>query len=185
MVQDMKFGSSCTKTTFSGSSGSDQTGKLSTAIGYTNLYGDCRSNVVTGAGYYYDWAAAIQKSGAYYGGTLVGCSGTSSGALCQGICPANWHLPTLEEFELANTLTSAAYACSPISCWLANDVWSGIVEGWLEPAGTLRYASHLLLWTSTPLSQTLANAWVVTENTATITRLHYRSYGTPVRCMRN
>ena len=98
MVQDMKFGNLCNKTTFSGSNGSDQTGKISNASGYTGYYGDCRSYTLSGVGYYYDWAAATQQSGAYSGGSYGGCSG-STGGLCQGICPAGWHVPSASPGE--------------------------------------------------------------------------------------
>jgi uncharacterized protein (TIGR02145 family) len=186
MVQDMKFGSSCTKTTFSGSSGSDQTGKLSTAIGYTGLYGDCRSGVVTGAGYYYDWAAAMQKSGAYSGGSFAGCTDAASGASCQGICPADWHVPTSDEFTNAARLFSAAYACADANCWSEASAWSGLASGWCSASGVVNLPTHQLYHTSTVLSLAAQYAWWTVRNErAQLSVYHSKDLGTVARCIRN
>jgi uncharacterized protein (TIGR02145 family) len=96
-VQDMKFGDKCNKTAFTGST-SNQQGKVSAA--FPLHYGDCRNNTQSGAGYLYDWAAALNKAGAYKGSSSdVGCSDTDLGASCQGICPSGWHIPTSVEYE--------------------------------------------------------------------------------------
>jgi uncharacterized protein (TIGR02145 family) len=92
MVQDLKFGSGCNKTT---GSTSNATNKV-----HNGYYGDCMrgSNSSSTTGYMYTWQAAIQVAGAYK--HPLGCSGTSGGtasgspAHCQGICPAGWHIPT-------------------------------------------------------------------------------------------
>lgn len=157
MVQDLKFGSACTKTSFSGST-SDVTGKLSTAPGYTNLYGDCRSSTVTNAGYYYDWLAAMQKSGAYSGGSEVGCSGTASGmtdtapSTCQGLCPDGWHIPTGNtngECYALHYAPGRNCSLSDDACWNASSDWAGVISGDVTPSGTLEYMYYSAYRTST------------------------------------
>jgi uncharacterized protein (TIGR02145 family) len=187
MVQDMKFGNLCNKTTFSGSNGADQTGKLSTAIGYIGLYGDCRSNTVSSAGYLYDWAAAIQKSGAYEGGSNVGCAGTSSGASCQGICPTGWHVPTKEEYDAAITLFANAYGCSGPACWDASSQWAGVKGGWCSQTGKFGATNdHAVYWSSTSYSLKIATRFYIEPpKVGTDYPVHPKSYGASVRCISN
>jgi uncharacterized protein (TIGR02145 family) len=151
MVQDLKFGDKCNKTTFSGSDGSDQTGKVTTLTDKT-YYGDCtnirNSSTPANRGYLYDWAAALNKSGAYSGSSsIVGCSGTGSGATgtnpgaCQGICPIGWHIPTGNtngEFSDAYTKFRNAYGCAAYGCWGPSSQWEGESGGLLNCNGTWR-----------------------------------------------
>jgi uncharacterized protein (TIGR02145 family) len=102
MVQDMKFGNKCDKTTYTGST-SVQTGKLTDLTDKT-YYGDCSnartSETPAARGYFYDWAATMNHANAFQGGSYRGCTGAISGYSntiqhpCQGICPAGWHVPT-------------------------------------------------------------------------------------------
>jgi uncharacterized protein (TIGR02145 family) len=185
-VQDMKFGNLCNKTTFSGSNGADQTGKLSNANGYTGYYGDCRNTTESGAGYLYDWAAAIQKSGAYYGGSYLGCSGTSSGSSCQGICPSGWHIPTVQEFVDAHDKFSLAYGCSNQTCWNENSQWEGSEPGYVNQSGYLAYQGQCAdYWSSTWYNaQEVYYMYYyggVTDRSGRIRK----DYGHVIRCVRN
>jgi uncharacterized protein (TIGR02145 family) len=124
MVQDLKFGDKCNKTTFTGST-SDQQGKIS--YEFPKYYGDCTAATTTSTpsnrGYLYDWAAAMNKAGAYYGSSAnVGCSGTNSGVNCQGICPNGWHVPTLAESQgLITSVSNTGMASS--------NGWEGVLGG--------------------------------------------------------
>jgi uncharacterized protein (TIGR02145 family) len=129
MVQDLKFGDKCTKTTFTGST-SDQQGNVSNT--FPEHYGDCRYNPTSGAGYFYDWAAVLNKAGAYSGGPDVGCNGTGISAFsCQGLCPSDWHIPTYDEAIAYNLLYGTSCASSP--CWWNNnDIMEIVPSGnWL------------------------------------------------------
>jgi uncharacterized protein (TIGR02145 family) len=139
MVQDMKFGDKCNKETFTGSNGKDQTGNVTT-LKDKEYYGDCTNlrdnSTPVGRGYLYDWAAVINKSGAYYGSNSnVGCSGTGSSAnACQGICPVNWHVPTggsgSEQYALCSALgCGVTYLCP---CLLDPSGFEGVIGGGYE-----------------------------------------------------
>jgi uncharacterized protein (TIGR02145 family) len=130
MVQDMKFGNLCNKDTYSGSKGKDQTSKV-TELDDKTYYGDCTnyrlSNTPSERGYLYDWAAAINQSGAYYAGvTGIGCSGTGSAAnACQGICPTNWHVPTGSTNSEMSALLSSLGCASYFRCSLSASQFEG------------------------------------------------------------
>jgi uncharacterized protein (TIGR02145 family) len=113
MVQDMKFGYKCTKTTMTPSTtntGNQTSSKLTNISGYS--YGDCMSSTYTNAspasGYLYDFAAAVQKAGAYArSGTTITCAGSDQPSLtCRGICPFGWHIPSYLEFTTNTNATS-------------------------------------------------------------------------------
>jgi uncharacterized protein (TIGR02145 family) len=147
MVQDMKFGDKCDKKTFTGSNGKDQIGNL-TSLTDKTYYGDCTNmrddSTPISRGYLYDWAAVLNKSGAYYGSNLnVGCSGTSSGTVspnpssCQGICPNGWHVPTggsgSELYALCAAMgCGASYVCS---CLIDPSTFEGVLGGAYEIGG--------------------------------------------------
>jgi uncharacterized protein (TIGR02145 family) len=187
MVQDMKFGNLCKKTTFSGSNGKNQQGKLSDIAPYSSYYGDCtnatHSSTPANRGYMYDWAAAINKAGAYQGSASnVGCSGAASG-MCQGICPDGWHVPTCDEFR---SLNSAFGTCSS-SCWTAGSGWESVIGGMIYGNGTFGYTTLPLYITSTMESSTRAYEWqafgsgVCDGGSAD----DEKSCGRPVRCIRD
>jgi uncharacterized protein (TIGR02145 family) len=113
MVQDLAFGEKCEKTSWQ---------KLTTAGNITNngtYYGDCVKKSYGGAGYTYNGTAAMN-----YGVTpaTYTCSGTSNGATsgapatCIGICPAGWHLPTIEEWQAWYTAMTSYSGCTQTSC---------------------------------------------------------------------
>jgi uncharacterized protein (TIGR02145 family) len=190
MVQDLKFGDKCDKTAFSGSNGDDQTGKLSAV--FPGYYGDCRNNTQANAGYLYDWAAAINKAGAYYNsGSDVGCSGTGSTAnACQGICPAGWHIPTGYsdgEFYDLHYNYNRGCATDNDDCWDANSTFEGVLGGWCNDSGTLgNQGGNANYWSSTYYNNYSAYYLGFTSgNTYPGMYSHYKYNGFSVRCVRN
>ncbi|MDR3181098.1 MAG: fibrobacter succinogenes major paralogous domain-containing protein [Prevotellaceae bacterium] len=152
MVQDLKFGDKCNKTSFTGST-SDQTGKVSSLLDKP-YYGDCtnirNSSTPSNRGYLYDWAAAINASGAYYGGPTTGCSGVTTGSdACQGLCPYKWHVPTYVEFE--NFMRSAIGSWAAVSTfWTLVEPFEGTAYGSYETTNLHAGAGY---WTSTNYSK--------------------------------
>jgi uncharacterized protein (TIGR02145 family) len=193
MVQDLKFGDKCNKTSFTGST-SNQTGsKLTSISGY--IYGDCRNNTQANAGYLYDWAAAIQKSGAYYGGPDVGCSGTASGTsgtapgACQGICPVGWHVPTGKatgEFYALHTVSGRNCSTSNDDCWDAASDWKGVLGGICLENGSLGAQSSAYYWSSTYYNATYASHhYYISSNTQPGTAYGGKHNGFTIRCIKN
>jgi uncharacterized protein (TIGR02145 family) len=186
-VQDMKFGDKCNKTSFAGSS-SDQQGKVSTT--FPNHYGDCRNNPVSGAGYFYDWAAAINKAGAYHGGSYAGCSGTTTAAnVCQGICPDGWHVPTGSsggDFGVAYTAFKAVNNCNNDNCWNASSAWEGVISGICNSSGTIGETSINQTKSATLTGNFVYELyWGVGSLNIDDTGNNYRNCGSIVRCIRN
>jgi uncharacterized protein (TIGR02145 family) len=185
MVQSLKFGDQCEKiSTFSGSS-SDQLGQIHSSGTY---YGKCRNAVNANTGYVYDWAAAVNAEGAYYNSTVYkGCSGTSTAAnICQGICPAGWHLPTYQEATLLKSAYETYY-CS--SCWGTTSAW--------EPQGYSQYngtggvgacpSGDARQWTSyynNASKSTIFGSALCYNNTLSINEVD-KNYGFNVRCLLN
>ncbi|MDR0613594.1 MAG: hypothetical protein LBG45_09010 [Dysgonamonadaceae bacterium] len=193
MVQELKFGDRCDKTTFSGSS-SDQTGKITSLT--DTYYGDCRNTTQSGAGYLYDWAGAIQKSGAYYGSSSnVGCSGVAAGVdgtnpgACRGICPVGWHLPTGASAGEFQALHSAIGGCSTSNgdCWDSSSAWEGVLGGYCTSSGGLySLGSNANYWSSTYDSSTHAyRLYFHSSNVDPGTINGYKFDGRSVRCVRN
>jgi uncharacterized protein (TIGR02145 family) len=202
LVQDLKFGNLC-GITFSGSSGGNQTGKVSNAPG--TYYGDCTAATNTSTpsarGYMYDWAAAINKSGAYYGSSSnVGCSGTLTGATgtvpgaCQGICPAGWHIPTggsSGEFKALHNAQGCA--TNNDNCWDASSAWQGTYNGWTASNGSLvDGGSYGFYWSSTYGSANNAYMLAYRSNKTMVDVYNgsdccngYKYYGWGVRCVMN
>jgi uncharacterized protein (TIGR02145 family) len=159
MVQDLKFGDKCNKTTFSGSNGKDQQEKVSSV--FPLHYGDCSVNRVQGGGYFYDWAAVINKPGAYNGASSkVGCSGTGSSAnACQGICPYGWHVPTGNtDGEVYALLNSSGFCNANSNCWINSPSWEGVGGGLMESCSVYSAVLSHWLYTSTDCSGTGAYA---------------------------
>jgi uncharacterized protein (TIGR02145 family) len=195
MVQDLKFGNLC-GTSFSGSS-SNQTGKVSSIGTY---YGDCTaaSYPITPVkrGYFYDWAGAINKAGAYYGSTSnPGCSGTSSGTsgtnpgACQGICPSGWHIPTGTSSGEYKALHNAIGGCSTTNddCWDADSLWEGMKGGNCGVLGGLESQnSNAYYWSSTRYSdQTACSLYFSHAIVRPSTDTYDKNLGFLVRCVRN
>jgi uncharacterized protein (TIGR02145 family) len=163
MVQDLKFGDKCNKDAFTGATSSDQKGNLTTISG--DYFGDCMnrwdaSRTPDARGYLYNWAAAVNKSGAYYTSTAYrGCSGTVTGTVspapsaCQGICPAGWHIPTGNtdgEFYALHNASGRSCSTSSDKCWNASSDWEGVLGGACTKAGALSNpGSNAYYWSST------------------------------------
>jgi uncharacterized protein (TIGR02145 family) len=192
MVQDMKFGNLC-GITFSGSNGSDQTGKVSNIGTY---YGDCTTLTNGGTpparGYLYDWAAAINKAEAYYGTTTnPGCSGTGSSAnACQGICPAGWHIPTgYNDGEFYDLHYNYGRNCATNNddCWDASSTWEGVLGGYCTNSGSLGgQGGSAYYWSSTYFDSD--NAYRLTFNSNNVRpgiNAANNYAGFTVRCVRN
>ncbi|MDR3184658.1 MAG: hypothetical protein LBT49_04550 [Prevotellaceae bacterium] len=194
MVQDLRFGSRCDKTTFMGSV-YDQTGSLHGSGVY---YGDCTNMMSTDTpinrGYLYDWAAAVNMPGAYYGNSSYrGCRGISTvptgyqPGMCRGICPQGWHVPTVNEFTDAYAAFKRVYRCRGAACWDAQSVWEGVAGGHAAANGEVFYQDTLgLYWSSTAEDQYAAyGLWFVpyTRNAGETRSL--KSSGRAVRCVRN
>jgi uncharacterized protein (TIGR02145 family) len=195
MVQDMKFGDKC-GTDFTGSI-SNQTGKVSSTGTY---YGDCTAATNTSTpsnrGYLYDWAAAINRSGAYYGSSSdVGCSGTATGTsgtapgACQGICPVGWHIPTGNSSGEYQALHNAIGDCSTSNddCWDASSAWEGVLGGGCNSTGSLTNQSHSAdYWSSTYYNDIDAYyLYFIYFYMDPGTRNYAKSDGRAVRCVRN
>jgi uncharacterized protein (TIGR02145 family) len=124
MAQDLKFGELCAaKTTITSSS--TASGNITASGTY---YGDCCNNSLAAGGYYYNTTAAMN-----YGVTTANyrCSGTTAGiatnapSTCRGICPENWHVPTLEEFQDLDTDLRQSSWCPNIqTCLESSDYFA-------------------------------------------------------------
>jgi uncharacterized protein (TIGR02145 family) len=189
MVQNLKFGDGCDKANFSGSS-SNQIGKVSSIGTY---YGDCRTNTLSGAGYFYDWAAAINKADAYRGSSSdVGCSGTGSGTLgtnpgaCRGICPVGWHLPTNGEFTAAHSSFQSAYNCTNAACWNASSQWEGMMGGRCDVNGSISYhGSQARWWSSSYSSNVFSYILAISGSSVNTNNNQDKNKGMSVRCVKN
>jgi uncharacterized protein (TIGR02145 family) len=189
MVQDLKFGDKCANNSFY--SGSDSQSKVSSV--FMDFYGNCTAATNTSTpsnrGYLYDWAAAINKSGAYYGSTLtVGCSGTGTAAnACQGICPDGWHIPTGNTTGEYQVLHNAMTGCTNDGCWNSGSAWEGVLGGLCVHNGSIsNQGSHAYYWSSTYANSSSAYYLYFYSNSVHpgTTDYHKRA-GYPVRCVRN
>jgi uncharacterized protein (TIGR02145 family) len=193
MVQDLKFGNGCNKTAFSGSNVKDQTGKV-TSLTDKTYYGDCRNSTQSGAGYLYDWAAAVNKSGAYYGGSYRGCKGTVTGTsgtapgVCQGICPVGWHVPTGGtdgEFSDASIKFSSYYGCNGAGCWNPSSQFESVNGGYARDNQLGWVGSYFFYWSSTGYSSEYAWYFGYWEGSWYGITWFWMTDGYPVRCIRN
>jgi uncharacterized protein (TIGR02145 family) len=160
MIQDMKFGDKCKLNSFN-STGTNTTGKVTSLSG--TWYGNCTAatNTSTPAarGYLYDWAAAINKAGAFYGSTItVGCSGVGAGTVspapgaCQGICPDGWHIPTGSAQGEGQRLQNLTFGCADDAFCCCDGIpeWSITFGGGCDNVGTLTaQGTFAEYWTST------------------------------------
>jgi uncharacterized protein (TIGR02145 family) len=198
MVQDMKFGNKCSENTFNSITG-NTTGRVSTLSG--TWYGNCTNakddNIPAARGYLYDWAAAIQRAGAYKGGSEVGCSGTVTGTgtspeACQGICPSGWHIPTGGAAGEFNVLYGTLNTCSNWGCWAGDKggtVFAGVLGGGCTDTGLLHAQGTYGFYASSTSGST-AGACILyysvgTNYPGTFYDNNTKSFGHLVRCVRN
>jgi uncharacterized protein (TIGR02145 family) len=193
LVQDMKFGNKCANNSFNSGS-SDSQSKVSSV--FTDFYGNCtaatNTNTPSNRGYLYDWAAAVNKSGAYYGGSYQGCSGTTTAAnMCQGICPVGWHIPTGnstgEYYDLHNNYGRGCPTGNDASCWDATSDLEGVIGGFCTESGSLgNQGSSSQYWSSTYSGSGSAYRLLFYGGSASPgTSTYSRHYGFSVRCVRN
>jgi uncharacterized protein (TIGR02145 family) len=168
-------------------------------------YADTPADCTSGGGLY-QWTQAM--------GGATGCNGTGVGQpACttpvQGICPANWHIPSHYEWvELEQTTCSADTSSStPCSTQFPYDTattgWLGSVEGttlksstgsfrgvlagYFNTTGAFNYlGSYALFWSSLQSGSTAAWGRELGSGYTTV----YRSaigqpYGFSVRCVHN
>ncbi|MDR0691991.1 MAG: hypothetical protein LBF69_03025, partial [Prevotellaceae bacterium] len=132
MVQDLKFGKNCTENSFANDD-SRSDAVRSPTVDSDDYVGHCRTSTVNGAGYLYNWAAAMKNANGYWGSSdkSFGCTGTGSTVnQCQGICPEGWHVPTRDEFSNTISTFTNAYSCSKDNCWNASSKWEGVSGGY-------------------------------------------------------
>jgi uncharacterized protein (TIGR02145 family) len=198
MVQDLKFGDRCKNNSFSSVSSNSQ-GKVSAV--FTDYYGNCtaltdNSSTPDARGYLYDWAAAVNKSGAHYGGSYQGCSGKSAGTTstnpgaCRGICPEGWHVPTGAsggEFYDLHNASGRNCSASNDKCWNASSDWEGVLGGYCDSGGTLFVqGQHAHYWSSTYGDGNGAYNLVFYITVMELgTHKFYKNIGFSVRCVRN
>jgi uncharacterized protein (TIGR02145 family) len=192
MVQDLKFGDQCDKTTFSGSNGSDQIGNV-TLLNDKIYYGDCRNHPQSGfgVGYLYDWAAAVSHIDAYVGGSYTGCRGIDAGTTgtapgaCQGICPSNWHLPTSDEVASAIVPFALAYATTSCHGWCPGEEWDPSDNApRTNPDGSWDTTWRSVYWTSTGSINNACGIYV-TSGPPTPSFSDRKAFSALVRCIRN
>jgi uncharacterized protein (TIGR02145 family) len=156
MVQDLKFGDLCKNNSYNSGGANDSQGKVSSV--FPTYYGNCTAATNTSTppkrGYLYDWAAAVNKAGAYLHGSYQGCSGTTTAAnACQGICPAGWHIPTgKSDGEFYDLHTNHGHNCATnnANCWDASSDWEGVLGGGCGISGTLDgQGDYAHYWSST------------------------------------
>jgi uncharacterized protein (TIGR02145 family) len=200
MVQNLKFGDKCNKEAYVGNTSSDQKGNLTTISG--DYFGDCMnrwdaSRTPDARGYLYNWAAAVNKSGAYYGGSYKGCSGKSAGTTstnpgaCRGICPVGWHIPTggtSGEFYDLHNASGRNCSTSSDKCWNASSDWEGVLGGDVLVSGALNGpGEHANYWTSTDYGNSVYAYCLLFYSTSVLPGTSFSSKysGFPVRCVRN
>ncbi len=185
MVDDMKYPAACNKTNFSGA---ESKGSIGAKV--PGFYGDCRNNMQPGAGYLYDWMFVMQHEEAYHGSSWnPGCTGNPGAkAVCRGICPEGWHVPTANpttgEFTLLNNAVNNGSTRNPaglVNTSTFNAVYSGyaysgslygqgsIANYWSSSYHSVNSAYHLYFYSSVVNPVTNSN----------------KSYGYTLRCVRN
>ena len=181
MVQNLKFGKGCNKEKFSGSKESNRLNLVT----FGN-YGDCRMS--NSGNHLYDWAAAVNKPGAFFKGSYKGCTGLDGQAIqCQGICPDGWHVPTMNEFEDAHKKFMNAYGCKNADCWSPTSNWEALYDGRSGTGGSLSDKDKkAYYWSSTHRSST--NTYILQiSNGASVNFKENvsKNFGCAVRCVRN
>jgi uncharacterized protein (TIGR02145 family) len=186
MVQDLRFGNLCPSigatpsTTLTGV----QTGKVSTTGVY---YGTCTNLMCEGVpperGTMYEWGAAINDKNALYGAnTAAGC-GSTAGNACQGVCPNNWHVPTVSEITWMGASMAMEPGCENNVCWVHSDWWAGVLGGNVS-GGCFNFGLVDRIWTSTTYNATQAYLWESSPNKGVTA--NYPIYAFQgVRCIKN
>jgi uncharacterized protein (TIGR02145 family) len=152
MMQDLKFGDKCDKTSFNGN-----TSTMASNINSTgNYYGDCRNTTVSGGGYYYNWAATMNNEGAKSGGTYSGCTGTDAAAnACQGICPDGWHVPTKDEFPVLTSAMNTYWGCSVANCHTGAEYFNVVKASYVSSSNSINTSYYISITSSSASSSNI------------------------------
>jgi uncharacterized protein (TIGR02145 family) len=190
MAQNLAFGDCNANSWKDDNSEAATTVTPTVASGYV---GHCRTSTISGAGYYYSFAAAMNNRKAYKGSSDVSfeCTGTGVSAnACRGICPSGWHLPTGKtdgEFYTLHTALVSYAKCSNQNCWLSpampEFIGSGIVYSTNAPKCTNGYAYY----TSTSANANYAYLahWCSSFAAGNTYYVEDKSWGSSVRCVKN
>jgi uncharacterized protein (TIGR02145 family) len=189
MVQDLKFGDKCKNLSFNVTSSNRLDGVNSSGT----YYGICSAATTTvtadKAGYYYDWAAVMNKPDVYTATTDIGCSGTLTGTsghnpgACQGICPVGWHVPTASnggEYDaliaLIGNCLAATSTCSGTNAFYPSNGDSlNAVGSFMNPGKY--FNMHSSTWVGT------GQHWFVIDTSVANHCCH--QYGRQIRCVMN
>jgi uncharacterized protein (TIGR02145 family) len=185
MVQDLAFGT-CTATSFKIDNSAGATTVTPTVA--TGYVGHCRTGNSTNHGYWYNWPAVMNNQQAYYGSSVstFACSGTTTAVnSCQGICPAGWHVPSIDEFTDAQAKFSAAYNCTQGACFGPASAWEGVIGGKTYNNGKIRDNTQAFWCSSTYYDYTNNYTLAVWENNTTNAQIWSKNDGHFVRCARN
>ncbi|MDR0738134.1 MAG: hypothetical protein LBF39_03560 [Prevotellaceae bacterium] len=181
MAQDLKFGDRCSQKT--SISNSTSLGNVNSSGTY---YGDCRTNLAQGAGYYYNRPAIMNSPNALDSDKKVSINGIISNSdrealqICQGICPLGSHVPTIDEWANLGTKMTANSLCANLDCWRGSSWLNFIRQG--EVSGTTpSYTSEANYWSSTAGRVLMNYAWITTGNYG----VAFSYYGLPLRCVVN
>ncbi len=191
MVDDLKYPDGCNKTTFSGATAAGSPGKNNIA----GFIGDCHNikdgNTPANRGYLYDWMGAMQNAQAYYKSSWnPNCTANgSSNALCRGICPEGWHLPTGNptngEFTLLNTAVNGGSTSSDAGL-RAGSNFNGVYGGNSTNTGALSYqGSRAYYWSSSYTNTSNAYYLGFTSTYVGPSYSNSKHLGNTIRCIRN
>ena len=147
MVQDLSFGNRCTNNASMAAYTADRTDIVNDSGNYYGACTDIRNGSTPKCrGYFYNWAAAVNYSGAFNGGEYYGCDATNPNS-CQGICPRSWHLPTKSDWD-ALFAKMEYYNCDVGTCDVGQFELS--IAGFLWSPSNIAYQNCVgLYWSST------------------------------------
>jgi uncharacterized protein (TIGR02145 family) len=190
MVQDLKFGT-CPNDLTHWNNDNSEAATASTPTVHDGYVGHCRSTTYTAAGFLYNWPAAMQNKGTYFGGSYQGCSGTGATAnTCRGICPEGWHIPTGNsggEFYDLHYNYNRGCVTTNGDCWNAFSDWEGVLDGSCDSDGTPNHQGlYGHYWSSTYNRYwNTYDLYFYNGKTYPGTTAQPNHYGLSVRCLRN
>ena len=190
MVDDLKYPTACNKTNFSNR---QSAGSIGAKI--PGFYGDCH-NITDGSipasrGYLYDWMFVMQHAEAYYGSRWnPECTGNPGDkAVCRGICPEGWHVPTGNpgsgEFTRLNKAVNGGSMNSDAGLRDTN-MFSAVYGGHSNNTGSLYgQGSTVHYWSSSYNNTYFAYLLHFNSSSVNPVNYNYKNYGYAVRCVRN
>jgi uncharacterized protein (TIGR02145 family) len=192
MAQNLAFGNCNASSWKNDNSEAATTVTPTVASGYV---GHCRTSTISGAGYYYSFAAAMNNRKAYNGSSDVSfeCTGTGVSAnACRGICPSGWHLPTGKtngEFYTLHTALVSYAKCSNQNCWLSpampEFIGSGIVYSTNAPICNQYNGYAYYTSTSANANYAYLAHWCSKFAAGDTYYEEDKSWGSSVRCVKN